>query len=92
MAIAVMSLIELRTVDEALYFINSGHYGCLPAVEPMQENSEASANARNIGININIGVAAPMTQFPFFADGMKVSLVTCADNVVLLNFLHKLKW
>lgn len=63
----VMSLIELKTVDEALDFINSGHYGnmaCLFTSSGANARKFRSiANAGNIGINI--GVAAPMAQFPF---------------------------
>lgn len=63
----VMSLIELKTVDEALSFINEGHYGnmaCLFTSSGANARKFRSlANAGNIGINI--GVAAPMAQFPF---------------------------
>jgi len=63
----VMSLLHLDTVEEAIAFINKSKYGnsaCLFT------SSGASARkfrnevmAGNIGINI--GVAAPMAQFPF---------------------------
>lgn len=63
----VMSLVHMKTVDEAIAFINSGKYGNMGCVFT---NSGASARkfrneamAGNIGINI--GVAAPMAQFPF---------------------------
>jgi len=63
----VMSLIQLATVDEALDFINNGHYGnmaCLFTSSGANARKFRSlANAGNIGINI--GVAAPMAQFPF---------------------------
>lgn len=63
----VMTLIELNTVDEALNFINNGHYGnmaCLFTSSGANARKFRSlANAGNIGINI--GVAAPMAQFPF---------------------------
>jgi len=63
----VMSLIELKTVEEALDFINSGHYGnmaCLFTSSGANARKfRSTANAGNIGINI--GVAAPMAQFPF---------------------------
>jgi malonate-semialdehyde dehydrogenase (acetylating)/methylmalonate-semialdehyde dehydrogenase len=63
----VMSLIELDTVDDALNFINNGHYGnmaCLFTSSGANARKFRSlANAGNIGINI--GVAAPMAQFPF---------------------------
>jgi malonate-semialdehyde dehydrogenase (acetylating)/methylmalonate-semialdehyde dehydrogenase len=63
----VMSLIELKTVDEALTFINNGQYGnmaCLFTSSGANARKFRSlANAGNIGINI--GVAAPMAQFPF---------------------------
>ena len=63
----VMSLLHMKTVDEAISFINSGKYGNMACVFT---SSGASARkfrnqvmAGNIGINI--GVAAPMAQFPF---------------------------
>ncbi|MDR8394089.1 CoA-acylating methylmalonate-semialdehyde dehydrogenase [Aliifodinibius sp. S!AR15-10] len=63
----VMSLIELKTVGEAIDFINAGSYGNMAC---LFTSSGASARkfrkevtAGNIGINI--GVAAPMAQFPF---------------------------
>lgn len=63
----VMSLINLRTVDEALAFINRNHYGnmaCLFTGSGASARKFRSAvNAGNVGINI--GVAAPMAQFPF---------------------------
>jgi malonate-semialdehyde dehydrogenase (acetylating)/methylmalonate-semialdehyde dehydrogenase len=63
----VMSLVELDTVDDALDFINKGHYGnmaCLFTSSGANARRFRSlANAGNIGINI--GVAAPMAQFPF---------------------------
>jgi malonate-semialdehyde dehydrogenase (acetylating) / methylmalonate-semialdehyde dehydrogenase len=63
----VMSLIELGTVDEALDFINDGQYGnmaCLFTSSGANARKFRSlANTGNIGINI--GVAAPMAQFPF---------------------------
>jgi malonate-semialdehyde dehydrogenase (acetylating)/methylmalonate-semialdehyde dehydrogenase len=63
----VMSLIELNTVDEALEFINNGSYGnmaCLFTGSGANARKFRSlADAGNIGINI--GVAAPMAQFPF---------------------------
>jgi len=63
----VMSLIELKTVDEALEFINGGRYGNMACLF-----TSSGANARKFrnqavagNIGINIGVAAPMAQFPF---------------------------
>lgn len=63
----VMSLIELKTVDEAISFINSGAYGNMACLF-----TSSGANARKFrneamagNIGINIGVAAPMAQFPF---------------------------
>jgi len=63
----VMSLVSMKTVEDALKFINGGIYGnmaCLftgSGVSARKFRNEA--NAGNIGINI--GVAAPMAQFPF---------------------------
>jgi malonate-semialdehyde dehydrogenase (acetylating)/methylmalonate-semialdehyde dehydrogenase len=63
----VMSLIELKTVDDAINFINGGHYGNMACLF-----TSSGANARKFrnqadagNIGINIGVAAPMAQFPF---------------------------
>lgn len=63
----VMSLIEMTTVDEAINFINSGRYGNMACLF-----TSSGANARKFrnqvtagNIGINIGVAAPMAQFPF---------------------------
>jgi len=63
----VLSLLHMKTVDDAIAFINSGSYGNMAC---LFTSSGASARkfrnqamAGNIGINI--GVAAPMAQFPF---------------------------
>lgn len=63
----VMSLIAMKTVDDALNFINSGAYGNMACLF-----TSSGANARKFrneaiagNIGINIGVAAPMAQFPF---------------------------
>lgn len=63
----VMSLVSMKTVEEALQFINSGNYGnmaCLFTTNgAVARKFRNEADAGNIGINI--GVAAPMAQFPF---------------------------
>jgi malonate-semialdehyde dehydrogenase (acetylating)/methylmalonate-semialdehyde dehydrogenase len=63
----VMSLIHLNDVDEAIEFINSGKYGNAACIFTSSGASARKfrhdADAGNIGINI--GVAAPMAQFPF---------------------------
>ena len=63
----VMSLIHLNTVEEAIDFVNSGQYGNMAC---LFTSSGAAArkfrhevDAGNIGINV--GVAAPMAEFPF---------------------------
>jgi len=63
----VMSLIHLNDVDEAINFINNGPYGNAACIF-----TSSGANARKFrhdadagNIGINIGVAAPMAQFPF---------------------------
>ncbi|MEI9945309.1 MAG: CoA-acylating methylmalonate-semialdehyde dehydrogenase [Chitinophagaceae bacterium] len=63
----VMSLIELKTVDEALNFINNGKYGNMACLFTSSgANARKFRNLANAGnIGINIGVAAPMAQFPF---------------------------
>ena len=63
----VMSLLHMKTVEEAIAFINSGKYGNMACVFTSSGASARKfrneAMAGNIGINI--GVAAPMAQFPF---------------------------
>lgn len=63
----VMSLLHMNTVEDAINYINKGAYGNMAC---LFTSSGASARkfrnqamAGNIGINI--GVAAPMAQFPF---------------------------
>ena len=63
----VMSLVHMKTVDEAIEFINKSVYGNMAC---LFTSSGASArkfrNQVNTGnVGINIGVAAPMAQFPF---------------------------
>ncbi len=63
----VMSLIQLETIDEALQFVNGSAYGNMACIFTSSganaRKFRSQANAGNIGINI--GVAAPMAQFPF---------------------------
>jgi len=63
----VMSLIQLKTIDEALQLVNKGAYGNMACIFTSSganaRKFRSLANAGNIGINI--GVAAPMAQFPF---------------------------
>jgi malonate-semialdehyde dehydrogenase (acetylating)/methylmalonate-semialdehyde dehydrogenase len=63
----VMSLLPMDTLDQAIDFINGNKYGnmaCIFTSSGLNARTFRSrANAGNIGINI--GVAAPMAQFPF---------------------------
>lgn len=63
----VMSLLHMKTIDDAIDFVNSNNYGnmaCLFTSSGLNARTFRNrANAGNIGINI--GVAAPMAQFPF---------------------------
>ncbi|MCC5927793.1 MAG: CoA-acylating methylmalonate-semialdehyde dehydrogenase [Cyclobacteriaceae bacterium] len=63
----VMSLLKMKTVDEAIEFINANSYGNMACLFTSSGASarkfRSEAMAGNIGINI--GVAAPMAQFPF---------------------------
>lgn len=63
----VMSLLHMNTLDEAIDFVNRNNYGnmaCLFTSHGLNARTFRNrANAGNIGINI--GVAAPMAQFPF---------------------------
>jgi len=63
----VMSLISMKSIEEAIAFVNSGNYGNMACLFTGNGASARKfrneADAGNIGINI--GVAAPMAQFPF---------------------------
>ncbi len=63
----VMSMLHMDTIDDAINFVNSNAYGnmaCLFTSSGLNARTFRNrANAGNIGINI--GVAAPMAQFPF---------------------------
>lgn len=63
----VMSFIQMKSIDDAVKFINGNVYGnmaCLFTSSGANARKfRSEANAGNIGINI--GVAAPMAQFPF---------------------------
>jgi len=63
----VMSLLPMDTLDQAIDFVNGNIYGnmaCLFTSSGLSARTFRNrANAGNIGINI--GVAAPMAQFPF---------------------------
>lgn len=63
----VMSLLPMNSIDDAIDFVNSNTYGnmaCLFTSSGLNARTFRNrANAGNIGINI--GVAAPMAQFPF---------------------------
>lgn len=63
----VMSLISMNTIDEALQFVNSGNYGNMACLfTGSGANARRFRNEADAGnIGINIGVAAPMAQFPF---------------------------
>lgn len=63
----VMSLIHLDTIDEAIDFVNSGNYGNMACL--FTSSGSAARRFRHDvwagNIGINIGVAAPMAEFPF---------------------------
>jgi malonate-semialdehyde dehydrogenase (acetylating)/methylmalonate-semialdehyde dehydrogenase len=63
----VMSLLHMRDLEEAIAFINSGAYGNMACIFTASgaaaRKFRSEVQAGNIGINI--GVAAPMAQFPF---------------------------
>ncbi|MCH7409452.1 CoA-acylating methylmalonate-semialdehyde dehydrogenase [Belliella sp. DSM 111904] len=63
----VMSLLAMKDLDEAISFINTNSYGNMACLFTSSGASARKfrnqADAGNIGINI--GVAAPMAQFPF---------------------------
>lgn len=63
----VMSLLHMKSADDAIDFINKGNYGNMACLFTSSGSSARKfrneAMAGNIGINI--GIAAPMAQFPF---------------------------
>ena len=63
----VMTMMHLKTVDDAIRFVNNGEYGNMACVFTASGSTARrfryEAQAGNIGINI--GVAAPMAFFPF---------------------------
>ena len=63
----VLSLVHINTIEEAIRFINSGKYGNMACIFTNSGSNARKfrheAEAGNIGINI--GVAAPVAQFPF---------------------------
>jgi malonate-semialdehyde dehydrogenase (acetylating)/methylmalonate-semialdehyde dehydrogenase len=63
----VMSLISMKNIDDALKFVNSGNYGNMACLfTGSGANARRFRNEADAGnIGINIGVAAPMAQFPF---------------------------
>ncbi len=63
----VMSLVSMKNIDEALQFVNSGNYGNMACLfTGSGANARKFRNEADAGnIGINIGVAAPMAQFPF---------------------------
>ncbi len=63
----VMSLLHMNTLDEAIQFVNSNNYGNMACIFTSSGlNARTFRNQANAGnIGVNIGVAAPMAQFPF---------------------------
>ncbi|MGN6435794.1 MAG: CoA-acylating methylmalonate-semialdehyde dehydrogenase [Agriterribacter sp.] len=63
----VMSLAHINTIDEAIAYINNNRYGNMACIFTSSglhaRKFRNEADAGNIGINI--GVAAPVAQFPF---------------------------
>ena len=63
----VMSLIDFKDLDKAIEFINRGRYGNMACIFTQDglaaRRFRSEVMAGNVGINI--GVAAPVAQFPF---------------------------
>lgn len=63
----VMSLVDFKKLDETIDFINKGRYGNMACIFTQDGLSarkfRSEVMAGNVGINI--GVAAPVAQFPF---------------------------
>src|SRR5690606_6296585 len=63
----VMSLISMKNIEEVLQYANKGDYGKMDCMFTTSgANARKFRNEADAGnIGINIGVAAPMAQFPF---------------------------
>lgn len=63
----VMSLIHMKGIDDAIEFVNRGAFGNMACIFTTSgANARKFRNEADAGnIGINIGVAAPMAQFPF---------------------------
>ena len=63
----VMNLIELKKLDDAIDYINKGRYGNMACI--FTKDGLSARKFRNEvmagNIGVNIGVAAPVAQFPF---------------------------
>lgn len=63
----VMTLLSMPSLDEAIRFVNANQYGNMACLFTASGGSarkfRSECMAGNIGINI--GVAAPVAQFPF---------------------------
>ncbi|HRO44741.1 CoA-acylating methylmalonate-semialdehyde dehydrogenase [Agriterribacter sp.] len=63
----VMSLVHINSIEEAIAYVNSNKYGNMACIFTSSglhaRRFRNEADAGNIGINI--GVAAPVAQFPF---------------------------
>jgi len=63
----VLSVIDVQTIDDAIALINGGSYGNMACLFTSSGASarkfRSEADAGNVGINV--GVAAPIAQFPF---------------------------
>ncbi len=63
----VMTLVHMKTVEEAIAFINNNRFGNMACL--FTSNGASARKFRNQAmagnIGINIGVAAPLAQFPF---------------------------
>ncbi|TKG93893.1 CoA-acylating methylmalonate-semialdehyde dehydrogenase [Puteibacter caeruleilacunae] len=63
----VMSLLNMDSIEQAVDFVNSNNFGNMACLFTSSgRNARTFRNQANAGnIGINIGVAAPMAQFPF---------------------------
>ncbi len=63
----VLGLIQVRTVDEALAFVNGGDYGNMASVFTGDGRTARRFRHEVLtgNVGINVGVAAPMAFFPF---------------------------
>ncbi len=87
----VLSLIHTATIDEAIAVANDRAFGNMACIFTTNgahaRHFRHSVNAGNIGVNI--GVAAPVAQFPFSGWGRASSVTSMPRAVTAWSSTHR---